>query len=71
MPAISDAHAAEHLTLTDIKSARTARRRDLRAGLNSRLATADRYGRAEPSLNTPTRRSPSARKLAVYLEDKT
>lgn len=69
--AISDAHAAEHLTLADIKTARTARRRDLRAGLNSRLATADRYGRAEPSVNTPTRRSPSARKLAVYLEDKT
>lgn len=69
--AISDAHAGEHLTLTDIKTARTARRRDLRAGLNTRVAAADQYSRTELSATPPARRPRSNRKLAVYLEDKT
>ncbi|MGI8697639.1 MAG: Mu transposase C-terminal domain-containing protein [Mycobacteriales bacterium] len=69
--AISDAHAGEHLTLADIKTARTARRRDLRAGLNTRVAAADQYSRTELSATPPARRSRSNRKLAVYLEDKT
>lgn len=69
--AISDAHAGEHLTLADIKTARTARRRDLRAGLKTRVAAADQYSRTEPTASPPARRPRSNRKLALYLEDKT
>ena len=66
--AVDQVHHGEQVSLKEVQAARNARRRDLRQGINERIAVVADHGRA-PAPRPPRPRTSPASKLKVYEED--
>lgn len=66
--AVDQVHHGEKVSLKEVQAARNARRRDLRQGINERIAVVADHGRA-PAPRPPRPRTSPASKLKVYEED--